>query len=61
MAALSAKLGLPLARVQTHLTALRRTLNFDGVEVLGIEATSNTVRIDWKLLRVQFDLGEGKK
>ncbi|MFY9343402.1 MAG: BREX-2 system phosphatase PglZ [Planctomycetota bacterium] len=60
IAALSAKLGLPLARVHTYLTALRRTLNFDGVEVVGIDTSSNTVRVDWNLLRVQFDLGEEK-
>lgn len=58
MKALSVKLGLPSVRLNGNLMGLRRVLNLDGIEVLEIDSSSNTVRISWSLLKTQFEIGD---
>lgn len=56
--ALATKLSLPPSRVATVIQGLRRMLNRDGIEVVELDVASNTLKVDWDRLRLQFELGE---
>jgi hypothetical protein len=55
-AALAQRTGEPEFRINGLLAILRRILNVEGYQVLNIDETSGTVRLDRDLLRTQFDL-----
>jgi hypothetical protein len=57
--ALAAALQMPPLRVQGMLTAVRRVLNVDGVEAVELDLVSRTARLNWEILRKQFDLKDG--
>ncbi len=49
--------AIPAARLRTVLAALRKLLNVEGYDVVGIDADRVTVVLDEALLREQFRLG----
>ena len=55
-AALATALGVPLLRVESIVSALRRLLNAEGYDVLSVDETSETVTLNRELLDAQFDL-----
>jgi PglZ domain len=54
--ALAQRLGQPEIRVHGIIATMRRVLNVDGYAVLAADETSDSVTLDLKLLRVQFEL-----
>ena len=50
--------GEPEIRLPGLLAMLRRILNVEGYPVLVVDETSGTVRLNFDLLRTQFDLPE---
>ena len=55
-AALAQLLGVPLFRLESIVSALRRILNADGYDVLSVDETSETVTLNRELLDAQFGL-----
>jgi hypothetical protein len=53
---LARHLNLPPLRLPGVIAAMRRLLNFDGVDVLSIDEASDSVVLDVERLKVQFDL-----
>jgi len=49
-------LNLPPLRLPGVIAAMRRLLNFDGVDVLSIDEASDSVVLDVERLKVQFDV-----
>jgi hypothetical protein len=54
--ALGQKLGLELVRLRGTISAMRRLLNVDGYEVLGVDEASDSVVLNLDLLKAQFGL-----
>jgi hypothetical protein len=54
---LAADAGIPAHRINLTVTALRRLLQVEGYPVLDIDPDGETVVLDKKLLREQFQLG----
>ncbi len=54
---LAAEALIPAARVRNVLAAVRKLLNVEGYEVLGMDSDQVTVLVDLALLREQFHLG----
>lgn len=54
--ALGRRLEVPEIRLQGKLAALRRLLNTDGYDVLGIDDASGFVELNLELLRTQFEI-----
>jgi hypothetical protein len=54
--ALAQELGMPSFRVDGLIQNISRILNIDGYEVLTFDRSSDTVTLNVKLLRTQFDL-----
>jgi hypothetical protein len=48
--------GEPEIRLPGLLAMLRRILNVEGYQVLGVDEASGTVRLNLDLLRTQFDI-----
>lgn len=48
---------IPAARLRNVLAAVRKLLNVEGYDVLGVDADQVTVVLDVRLLREQFHLG----
>jgi hypothetical protein len=55
LAALADQIGEPADQLRMSLMVVRRLLNFDGTEVLGISAGGD-IELNIDLLRLQFDL-----
>ena len=55
-AALAQRMGLPEYRLDHLVTATRRVLNVDGIQVLDVEAASTTVILNQALLQQQFEV-----
>lgn len=53
----AAAAGVPVVRLQSVLAVLRRLLNVEGYEVLGVDPDGVTLLLDVPLLREQFRLG----
>jgi len=53
---LAGRIGMPEMRMAGLLTGLRRVLNVEGYAVLSVDEASATVRLNYDLLRTQFDL-----
>jgi hypothetical protein len=53
---LAVDLGLPLYRLRSLFSSLSRLFNVDGYAVLDEDRTSETLRLDRKLLNRQFEL-----
>lgn len=56
--AIAAAVGMAPTRFNQALSMLRRTLNVEGYEVIGMDADQHTVVLSESLLRTQFGLGE---
>jgi hypothetical protein len=56
LTALGQKLGLELVRLRGTISAMRRLLNVDGYEVLGVDEGSGSVVLNLDLLKTQFGL-----
>lgn len=54
--ALAQRLGLPSFRLAGLMAATRRVLNVDGIQVLDVDAASDTVTLNLALLRQQFEV-----
>lgn len=54
--ALARQLNLPPLRLPGIIAAVRRLLNFDGVDVLSVDEASDSVVLDLERLKVQFDV-----
>ena len=57
--ALAQALQLPAFRASGLVNAARRVLNVDQAQVLSIDATTDEVVLDVRLLRLQFEIGGG--
>lgn len=54
--ALARQLNVPPLRLPGIVAAMRRLLNFDGVDVLSVDEASDSVVLDVGRLKLQFDL-----
>jgi hypothetical protein len=55
-AAFASRMSLPLLRVNTTVAAMQRVLNYDGYDILTIDASADMVVLDRPLLERQFNL-----
>jgi hypothetical protein len=53
----AAAAGIPAARFPQSLAVLKRLLNVEGYDVVGMDADGVTVVLDAALLRAQFQVG----
>jgi len=56
--ALAERLGLPLFRLNGIVADLARIFNVDGYDVVTLDTFSGTVKLDFKILKKQFELTE---
>lgn len=56
--ALAVRLQVPESRARGYLVGMRRVLNMDGVEVLVFDEVSGTLKLDTRMLRMQFAIEE---
>jgi phosphoenolpyruvate-protein kinase (PTS system EI component) len=56
--ALAQALKVPAFRASGLVNAARRVLNVDQAQVLQIDASSDEVVLDQRMLRVQFQIGD---
>ena len=57
--ALAQAMNQPLFRFRGIISIMQRILNVDGYPVLSFDTSSNTIRINYELMRTQFVVGIG--
>lgn len=60
MDALAAAAGVPPQRIASTVTVLRRLLSVEGYQSVTVDSDGQTVELDERMLRDQFDLGAGE-
>ena len=53
---LAQTLGVPLFRIDGLIQNISRILNVDGYEVLGFDRSTETISLNIKLLKTQFEI-----